>query len=228
MKILRPVYNRDSILLLCSVQQMEKDKQQMIDVLNRWKARQKEAKPYMYIMNFSGGGTRSATFAMNVLQHLDSVTDGKMMQQTFLISGASGGMLGASYFRELYRLKQEGRDINLGNKLYAENMSRDLLNPLFSSMVTRDIFAPAQRFKVGPYQYVKDRAYSFEEQLNENTSGILNKQISDYIDDESAARIPLMMYGSTVSADGRKMLISTQARKLYDAQLARYGKRRAG
>jgi len=205
-----PVYNRDSILLLCTVQQMEKDKQQMIDVLNRWKARQKEEKPYMYIMNFSGGGTRSATFAMNVLQHLDSITDGKMMRQTFLISGASGGMLGASYFRELYRLKHQGRDINLGNKLYAENMSRDLLNPLFSSMVTRDIFAPAQRFKVGPYQYVKDRAYSFEEQLNENTSGILNKQISDYIEDESAARIPLMMYGSTVSADGRKMLISTQ------------------
>ena len=100
----------------------------------------------MYILNFSGGGTRSATFAMNVLQQLDSITGGDLMKKTFLISGASGGMLGASYFRELYRLKQQGRNIYLGNKLYSENMSKDLLNPLFSSMVTRDIFAPAQRF----------------------------------------------------------------------------------
>jgi len=164
----------------------------------------------MYILNFSGGGTRSATFAMDVLQHLDSITGGSLMKKTFLISGASGGMLGASYFRELYRLREQGNNIYLGNKAYAENMSKDLLNPLFSSMVTRDIFAPAQRFYVGKYQYVKDRAYSFEEQLNENTSGILDKQIRDYIDDEANARIPLMMYGSTVSADGRKMLISTQ------------------
>ena len=206
----RPVYNRDSILQLCSVGKMESDKQQMIQVLNKWKVRQKEEKPFMYIMNFSGGGTRSATFAMNVLQHLDSITGGSLMRSTFLISGASGGMLGASYFRELYRLKQQGRNINLGNKLYLDNISKDLLNPLFSSMVTRDIFAPAQRFNVGPYHYVKDRAYSFEEQLNENTSGILDKQIRDYYDDESNARMPLMMYGSTVSADGRKMLISTQ------------------
>ena len=206
----RPVYNRDSILQLCTVEKMEADKLQMIRVLNRWKARQLEEKPLMYVMNFSGGGTRSATFAMNVLQQLDSITGGNIMHKTFLISGASGGMLGAGYFRELYRLRQKGGNIRLSDKKYVDNMSRDLLNPLFSSMVTRDIFAPAQSFSVGSYQYVKDRAYSFEEQLNENTAGILNKQISDYVIDEEQARIPLMFFASTVSSDGRKMIISTQ------------------
>jgi hypothetical protein len=164
----------------------------------------------MYIMNFSGGGTRSATFAMNVLQRLDSISNGTLMKKTFLISGASGGMLGAAYYRELYRLKLQGKDVDPCDKKYVDNISRDLLNPLFSSMVTRDIFAPAQKFHVGSQKYIKDRAYAFEEQLNDNASGILKNQLKDYVADEKEARIPLMFYSSTISGDGRKMLISTR------------------
>jgi hypothetical protein len=129
---------------MCTIDKMEADKAEMINVLNNWKARQGAEKPVMYIMNFSGGGTRSATFAMNVLQRLDSISRGVLMRKTFLISGASGGMLGATYFRELYRLKQQGRNFNPRDKKYVDNVSRDLLNPLFSSMVTRDIFARAE------------------------------------------------------------------------------------
>ncbi|MFY8047001.1 MAG: hypothetical protein ACOVOS_10515, partial [Chitinophagaceae bacterium] len=95
----RPAYQRDSILALCSVDQMEADKRAMMKVLDRWKARQNSAKPVMYILNFSGGGTRSATFTLNVLQRLDSMMKGKLMQKSFMMTGASGGMLGATYYR---------------------------------------------------------------------------------------------------------------------------------
>lgn len=206
----RPAYQRDSILALCSVDQMEADKRAMIQVLDRWKARQDSAKPVMYILNFSGGGTRSATFTLNVLQQLDGMMKGKLMQKSFMMTGASGGMLGATYYRELYRQRMNGRNLNPADPVHVERISRDLLNPLFSSMVTRDVFAPAQRFKVGNYSYVKDRAYAFEEQLNENTGGLLDIQIRDYAADESAAKVPLLMFASTVSSDGRKMLLSTQ------------------
>jgi hypothetical protein len=206
----RPHYTRDSIMKLCSLEKMEADKADMINVLNKWKARQGAEKPVMYIMNFSGGGTRSATFAMNVLQRLDSISNGELLKKTFLISGASGGMLGATYYRELYRLKQQGKNADPGDKKYVDNVSRDLLNPLFSSMVTRDIFAPAQKFSVGSQNYIKDRAYAFEEQLNDNSGGILGGQLKDYVADEKEARIPLMFYASTISGDGRKMLISTR------------------
>jgi hypothetical protein len=182
----------------------------MINVLEKWRARQGEEKPVMYILNFSGGGTRSATFAVNVLQQLDSITQGRLMKQTFLITGASGGMLGATYFRELYRLQQQGRNIDRSDPKHVDYISRDLLNPLFSSMVTRDIFAPAQKFRVGDQRYVKDRAYAFEEQLNENTQGVLDKQLKDLADDEANARIPLIFFSSTISTDGRKMLMSTR------------------
>ena len=59
----------------------------------------------MVIMNVSGGGLRSATFTMNVLQKTDSLCGGNLMKKTVLITGASGGMLAAAYYRELYNKK---------------------------------------------------------------------------------------------------------------------------
>lgn len=206
----RPSYVRDSVLAICNPAKIEADKQNMIAVLNNWKKRQSSPRPIMYVVSVSGGGTRSATFTLNVLQQIDSIMKGEFMRKTFLITGASGGMLGAGFYRELFRQKESGKNVNLTDKKHVEAISRDLLNPLFSSMVTRDFFSPAQKFQVGSYKYVKDRAYAFEEQLNDNTSGILNNQLKDYIPDESEAKIPLMFFGSTISADGRKMLISTQ------------------
>ena len=84
------------------------------------------------------------------------------------------------------------------------------MNPLFSSFVARDLIAPAQKFKIGNYVYVKDRGYAFEEKLNLNTKGFLDKQVGDYAEDEKAANIPLMFFNSVVTRDSRKMIISTQ------------------
>jgi hypothetical protein len=206
----RPEYSRDTLVELCSAQRIERDKQNMIGILNAWKEKQQEEKPLMYIITVSGGGNRSAAFTMNVLQRLDSVSRGELMKKTVLITGASGGMLGASYFRELYRKKNAGMPINLQNRQYVEDISNDLLNPLFTSLVARDLASPAQRFKVGNYEYIKDRGYAFEQKLNENTRGMLDNQLRSWVDDEKNARIPLMLFNSVVTRDGRKMIISTQ------------------
>jgi hypothetical protein len=164
----------------------------------------------MVLINTSGGGTRSATFTMNALQRLDSLSGGDLMRKTFMITGSSGGMLGASYFRELYRHKIKGDNINLQSRQYIDDISGDLLNPLFSSFVARDLASPAHKFTVGNYSYVKDRGYAFEEKLNENTRGLLNNQLKDYTADEANAIIPLMMFHPVITRDGRKMLISSQ------------------
>jgi hypothetical protein len=132
------------------------------------------------------------------------------MKRTFLITGASGGMLSATYFRELYLQKQKGSDINLRDHKYVDQISGDLLNPMFSSFVARDLIAPAQKFKVGPYSYVKDRGYAFEKKLGDNTEGCLDKNLKDYKQDEYNANIPLLFFNSVVSRDGKKMIISTQ------------------
>lgn len=206
----RPAYTSDNLLSLCTPEKMDRDKQNMISILENWKKKQKQEKPLMFIITTSGGGNRSATFTMNVLQHLDSMTHGQLMDKTVLITGASGGMLGAAYFRELSRARSEGQPINVQDKKYMNDISNDLLNPLFTSLVARDLASPAQRFKVGSFEYIKDRGYAFEQKLNANTRGMLNKQLIDWYQDEKNARIPLMLFNSVVTRDGRKMIISTQ------------------
>ena len=78
----------------------------MLQILENWKKKQKEEKPILLIINTSGGGSRSAAFTMNILQKLDKENGGHLMDKTFMITGASGGMFGAAYFRELSRLRE--------------------------------------------------------------------------------------------------------------------------
>jgi hypothetical protein len=206
----QPEYSQQSLQTLANPDSSERDKQNMENILNRWKQKQGEDKPLLVVMTTSGGGTRSATFTMNVLQRLDSITGGQIMKKTFLITGASGGMIGASYFRELYREKLHGKNINLRSPQYVNDIAEDLLNPTFTSFIARDLFAPEQKFSVGPYKYLRDRGYAFESALNENTDGVLNKRLKDYRTDEAAANIPLMFYHTVITRDGKMMLISTQ------------------
>lgn len=206
----RPSYTKEGLMALCSKENVDADKQNMISVLNAWKKNQLNDKPLLVIINTSGGGHRSATFTMGVLQHLDSITNGTIMKKTFLINGASGGMIGAAYFRELYLRKLRGDNIQLQNSKYINDIAGDILNPLFTSFFARDLIAPAQKFTVGPYRYVKDRGYSFEQKLNDNTRGFLNKQLGDYVNEEKSATIPLMFFNSVITRDSRKMIICTQ------------------
>jgi len=206
----RPFYTREGLLALCTRQNMEADRQNMISILNNWKKKQDSDKPLLVILNTTGGGHRSATFTISVLQYLDSITHGSFMKKTFLINGASGGMIGATYFRELYLRQQKGDNIHLQDNKYVDDIADDLLNPVFSSFFVRDLISPAQKFSVGSYKYVKDRGYAFEQKLGANTHGFLNKQLKDYISDEKAANIPLIFFSSVVTRDSRKMIISTQ------------------
>lgn len=206
----RPSYSRQGLMSLCTSENVEADRRNMISILEKWKKNQDSEKPLLVLMNTSGGGHRSATFTMSVLQYLDSVTNGTIMKKIFLVNGASGGMIGATYFRELYRQKMNGKNINLQNRQYIDDIAGDILNPLFTSFFARDLISPAQKFNVGPYKYVKDRGYAFEQKLNRNTRRFLDKQLRDYIEDESKANIPLIFFNSVVTRDGRKMVISTQ------------------
>ena len=206
----RPQYSQAHLQQIVTSGAAEQDKQNMTAILSRWKEGQQEEKPLLVVVTTSGGGTRSATFTFNVLQHLDSITGGQMMKKTFLFTGASGGMIGASYFRELYRQKLYGGAVTLQSQRYADNIAEDLLNPTFSSFVARDLFAPEQKIEIGPYTYLRDRGYSFEMALDANTEGVLNKTLRDYATDEAAARIPLALYHTVITRDGKMMLIGTQ------------------
>jgi len=204
----RPIYSRESIAALASIHNIENDKLAYIKILNNWKAKQKDSLPTMYIINTSGGGLRSATFTIDVLQKIDSLMGGGLMNKTLFITGASGGMLGAAYYRELF-LKSKSQSIDLQSKLYVDDISTDLLNPLFSSFVSRDLIGPVQKFTYNKFEYSKDRGYAFEEKLNENTRGFLDKKLSDYFLQEQTAQIPFMLFNAVITRDARKMIIAS-------------------
>ena len=209
-KAQQPIYTKKAIALLASPANVAADKKRYEAMLNNWKQRQAETKPVLFIVNVSGGGLRSAAFAINVLQVLDSITNGSMMKHTVLMTGASGGMLGAAYFRQLYWEKQQGHITSIRENKYVDDIAKDLLNPLFASFVSRDLIGPVKKFESVGNQYVKDRGFAFEQKLNENTHGLLDKHLGDYAAAEQQAVIPSMLFNSTINSDGRSMVISTQ------------------
>ncbi len=206
----RPLYNQATLESLCDTSKIAADKDSMLLILEKWKAKQQQEKPVMVFINVSGGGMRSAAFTMNMLQQIDSLSGGKLMQRTFLISGASGGMLAATYYRELYRNKLYNPAINLHDKAYAENITQDLLNPIFTSLMARDIFASVQKFSIGDEKYLKDRGYAFEQTMDYNTKHVLRGPLAERAADEKEARVPLLIFNSVVKTDGRKMMVCTQ------------------
>ena len=63
-----PEYSLQSLANINTTIKIEADKKNMLNILNRWKHKQGEDKPLMIVFNFSGGGVRSAAFAMSILQ----------------------------------------------------------------------------------------------------------------------------------------------------------------
>ncbi len=225
-KIPKEKYDEDAILALLNKDSVASDKKNMELLLDAWKLHQQEEKPLMYILCMSGGGNRSATFTMNVLQQLDSLSNGLLMKKTALLSGISGGMIGGMYFRALYQKRSNGDSINIRNHAYTENVSKDLLNPIFSSLVARDLIAPSLYFNSGNYRYKKDRAYAFEKRLNENLGGLFCGNLGDYAEAEKTAAIPMAIFAPVITRDGRKMLIGTQPmRFMMRAENSEYGNR---
>ncbi len=189
----------------------DEDYNHSLKILENWKSKFPEGeKPKMVFVCLSGGGQRAAVWSTLSLQHLDSLTEGKLMRKTMLMTGSSGGLIGGSYFRELYLQSLENDTMELYSNQHVENISRDILNPMVFSMVVSDLFFRFQQFEVGGHKYSKGRGYAFERQLSLNTNQVLNKRIIDYKEPEEQAKIPMLLLSPTIINDGRKLYISPQ------------------
>ncbi|MGB3947665.1 MAG: patatin-like phospholipase family protein [Bacteroidia bacterium] len=205
-------YNYSNLISTdCDEKICNDDIQKTIQILEKWKIKNTKVsgvKPKIVFINTSGGGLRASLWTFYTLQYADSLVDGKLLSQTQLISGSSGGMIGAAYLRELYLQKQTGALKNYYSKHYLSNISKDVLNPIAFKVATSEWLMPIKRFRVDEHWYPKDRAYAFENRLNQNTNEAFNKRLADYKVLESNATIPMMIFSPSVVNDGRKMVIS--------------------
>lgn len=192
---------------------LKNDIKYTLEILNKWKLKNTnpafpDKKPKLFFINTSGGGLRSALWTFYTLKHIDSVSQGKLMSSIQLITGSSGGMVGASYIRELYEMKQKNPEVNYYSEMYLNNISRDILNPIAFTIATTEWFFPFKRFMVDNNIYAQDRGYSFEFKLSQNTNRVFDKRLGDYRRSESNATIPMMVFSPSIVNDGRKLLIS--------------------
>lgn len=183
-------------------------------MLNNWKEKNQSKlsvqKPKMIFFNISGGGLRSALWSIHVLNYLDSISNNKVFNQTQLITGASGGMIGASYYREMKYKELTDSNFHLDASMMKENVAKDLLNQVAFSIATTDMLIRFQSFKDGNYSYTKDRGWFFEREMEDNFCAFENRRLSDYSSDELESKIPMMIFSPSVVNDGRRLLISAQ------------------
>lgn len=189
---------------------IERDYQEFVTTLNNWKKNTGLKKPKLVILNSSGGGLRSAMWTFSVLRKLDSLTNGQFIKHVQMGTGASGGMIGASYYRDLMLMEQDSLISSRMNSKYRSNISKDLLNRLSFSISTSDIFFRFQKVEVNGYMYSKDRGYAFEQELIANLDGAFDRTIGSYRVPEKEGVIPTLIFTPTIINDGRRLLISSQ------------------
>jgi hypothetical protein len=193
--------------------QLRIDSLSTIQMLEHWYAKNatvNNPKPKMTIISCSGGGLRSSLWTFYTMRFLDSISGNRMMDNTPLICGSSGGMLGAAYYRELYYRDEQFGTLNRYDPVHIEQVSDDILNPMAFSVAVNDWFLPLRSFQYDSVSYGMNRAYAFEDAVHRNTGGILEKPISAYREPEANGIIPMMILAPTIVNDGRKLLISSQ------------------
>lgn len=205
-------YRYDILEEICFSEQVEIDRQHTENILTRRTARSSppRGKPKIVLLCASGGGLKAAVWSMHVIQTADSMLQQRLMDQTVLMTGASGGMLGMAYLRELYYQGQKDPAIDHCAAEYRDRISLDLLNSLAFTIVSNDLFLPWTHVEYAGNSYFRDRGYMFEQQLNENTQGLLDKPISAYRQVEAGGQIPLLYLTPSIVNDSRQMVISPQ------------------
>lgn len=206
-------YNQQAFDSMTTPENVAADIENTRRILEKWKERNSVGKsvgykPKMVIIMASGGGLTSALFTARVVQLCNQQLNNRLFSKTSLLTGASGGIIGLSYMRELQLNKAAFGDIN--QEKYARDIAKDLLNPMCVTNLTHDIFYPIQTFRYANQVYKKDRTFLFEWKLNENANGLFNKQIREYTVPEKNGEIPLLFHNATLVNDYKQLIISAQ------------------
>ncbi len=204
-------YTIDELQFLNSADHIRQAQEHTLKILENWKKKfEGQAPPKMVFICSSGGGKRAALWTLAALQKADSLTGGKLMNQSILITGASGGLIGASYFREVILRSKQGEDIKPYSNIHQQKIATDNLNPLIFSLLANDLFVGFTKFEYAGQRYKRDRGYTFEDQLNIDTESLMDKRLSEYQKPEADAIVPMIIFSPTIVNDGRKLYISPQ------------------
>lgn len=193
--------------------QIKADFKEGLVYLENWKQKNlkiNNSKPKLILVCSSGGGLRATYWTFYTLQKADLLSDGKLFNQTAYITGSSGGIIGASFFRELRLRKHLNPKINPFDVKYYAQISSDLLNPVTFNLATHDLYLRFKKHYYFNQEYSYNRAFAFEDALNKNTENAFTKNLKEYYDYEKSAIIPMMVFNPVITADGRRLTVASQ------------------
>ncbi len=209
-------YDREAITALATdTAAARKDAISFQPTLDRWLAKNQrfrngQPKPKLLIVNTSGGGSRAMVWTYRCLQVADSLLGGELMPRTVLMTGSSGGLIGATYFRQVDAVQRQGGNNRVNDPVHLDAMASDILNPLGFSFVSNDMFIRYRRVHDGMRSYTLDRGYAFEQRINELTDTLFDIRFSDFAEAERRADLPLLIISPTCMNDGRRLVMSAQ------------------
>jgi len=178
-----------------------------IAVLKSWRRTFREttgtqAKPKLVVVAVSGGGIVAATWTALCLTEIERRYP-YFPCHVRLITGASGGMVGAGYYvTTLFRVPVGKRDDSLRTKI-VKAISSDSLTPTLNHMVLSDLprvfLSCRQRW---------DRGRILELQWEKDTEGALAATFASFHGTEAKGAIPSLIISPTLIEFGSPLLIS--------------------
>jgi hypothetical protein len=173
--------------------------------LENWKEQAKEAgqdKPKLVVVAVTGGANRSALWTTIVLTKLERELT-NFPRHVRVISGASGGMVGASYWTATLPDKN-GHGLKPDqDETFSRVVAQDSLTPVAQRLLFADLpmtFVPATA--------KGDRGRTLERAWSRNMKGALDKSFQDLAEGEAEGWRPSLIISPMLVEDGRRLLIS--------------------
>lgn len=207
-------YDRDAIHALATdTARARTDADAFRTTLERWLKHNRDlphagGKPPLIIINTSGGGSRAMLWTFRCLQVADSLLNGQLMKRSVLMTGSSGGLIGATYYRQLVLAAERGDEVRPDAPRHLDQMASDILNPVTFSLVTNDMFIRYRKVHDGDRTYTLDRGFVFEQRVDSLTGGLLDIRLKDMVLPEQRAETPMLVISPTSINDGRRLVIS--------------------
>jgi hypothetical protein len=168
-------------------------------------------KPPLVIVTVSGGGIRSSVWTATVLRRLEQALGSRFPTHIRILTGASGGMVGGSYYATTFDPETGREDPRRGVSLdeVVDRMARNQLDSVLGQMVFADL--PSI---LNPFPHHEDRGRILEEAWKrlgpgpDGSQSPFDRGIADYAADELLGRRPSLVYTPMMVEDGRRLLIS--------------------
>jgi len=160
------------------------------------------------VVTSNGGGIRAALQTATVLSELDEMSAGQFFNDTYALSGVSGGAVGlATYIAErgyLARTRNPSHEV----EDVEEDLKSDHFSPMLAGLILRDIpdlFLPFSILRGSRTGLLPDRAALFEESLGTGWPGgnEMNVGLIRAVRDTAPGRVgPVVLFNTTSANSG--------------------------